>query len=127
SPGQLRILLVEDHADTAATMAELLRLHGYDVLVFGTGIEALRHAQANPPDVVLLDIGLPGMDGWELAQRLRALPGPRGPLLVAITGYGQEVDRERSRQAGIHLHLVKPVDPVDLEQVLQRFHELLSS
>jgi CheY-like chemotaxis protein len=80
-----------------------------------------------PPDVVLLDIGLPGMDGWELARLIRTLPGLRRPLLVAITSYGQEADRERSRQAGIHVHFLKPVDPVELAQLLQRFQVTRSS
>jgi CheY-like chemotaxis protein len=122
---RLRILVVEDHADTAATMAELLRLLGHEVFVAGSGVEALPYAEKNSPDAVLLDIGLPGMSGWEIAQRIQAFPGGRRPLLVAITGYGQEADRERSRAAGIHFHLVKPVDPEELEQLLRRFHAIL--
>jgi CheY-like chemotaxis protein len=124
-PYELHILLVEDHADTAATMAELLRQNGRDVRVAGDGAEALSQAWTSLPDVVLLDIGLPGMDGWEVARRLQQLPGSRKPFVVAITGYGQEADRDRSRQVGIHLHLVKPVDPVGLEQLLQRFQAIL--
>jgi CheY-like chemotaxis protein len=122
---RLRILVVEDHQHTAATLAELLRLYGHEVLVASAGVEALHQAKLSPPDVVLLDIGLPGMDGWELTQRIQELPGCDRLLLVALTGYGQEADRERSRQAGIHLHLLKPVEPAALEQLLERFQTIL--
>jgi CheY-like chemotaxis protein len=122
----LRILAVEDHADTAASLAELLRLYGHEIVVAGDGAEAIHQAEMNPPDVVLLDIGLPGMDGWEVARRLQQLPAARKPLLVAMTGYGQEADREHSRQAGIHLHLLKPLDPAELERLLRRFQIILA-
>jgi CheY-like chemotaxis protein len=125
-PKQLRILVVEDHADTAASLAELLRLYGHEIRVAGNGAEALCQVESSPPDVVLLDIGLPGMDGWEVARRLRLSPGGRMPLLMAITGYGQEADRERSRRAGSHLHLLKPVDSVESQQLLRRFQATLA-
>jgi CheY-like chemotaxis protein len=121
----LHLLLVEDDADTAASFALLLQLLGHEVQVARDGPEALLQAEDNPPDVVLLDIGLPGMDGWQVARRLHLIAGGRTPLLVAITGYGQEADRERSRQAGIHLHLLKPLDPSELEELLRRFQAIL--
>jgi CheY-like chemotaxis protein len=124
-PHRLRILLVEDDADTAESLALLLRLLGHEVHVAKDGSEAMRQTEANLPDLVFLDIGLPGMDGWEVARRLHQVPGGRAPLLVAITGYGQEADRERSQEAGIHLHLVKPVDPPELEELLRRFQTIL--
>jgi signal transduction histidine kinase len=104
-----RVLVVDDNADAADLLAEGLRLLDHDVLVAGDGPTALRVAAHAELDAVVLDIGLPGMDGHELARRLREQQ--RGPLLlIAVTGYGQEADRLRSRDAGIDLHLVKPVD-----------------
>jgi len=123
-PSKLRVLVVEDHADTTESMAVLLRLHGHEVDVAPDGPTALRIAAQNPPDVALLDIGLPGMDGFEVARRLQERPGKK-PLLVAVTGYGQEEDRRRSEQAGIDLHLLKPVDPEQLEKLLARFKTII--
>jgi CheY-like chemotaxis protein len=123
---RMRVLVVEDHADTSQTMAVLLRLAGYAVESVSDGVAALAAARANPPDVVLLDIGLPGMDGWQLARSLIQQPAPKRPLLVAVTGYGQEDDRRRSQEAGIDLHLVKPVDPVYLRQLLARFRQVIA-
>ena len=123
-PSKLRVLVVEDHADTAESVAVLLRLHGHEVDVAPDGPTALRIAAQNPPDVALLDIGLPGMDGFEVARRLQERPGKK-PLLVAVTGYGQEEDRRRSEQAGIDLHLLKPVDPEELKQLLARFKTII--
>jgi len=104
------VLVVEDNADAAFTLAELVRLWGYEVEVVHDGPAAVEVAPRYRPRVVLLDIGLPGMDGYEVARRLRAAPETRGALLVAATGYGQESDRARSREAGFDHHLVKPVD-----------------
>ena len=123
-PSKLRVLVVEDHADTAESMAVLLRLHGHEVDVAPDGPTALRIAAQNPPDVALLDIGLPGMNGFEVARRLQERPGKK-PLLVAVTGYGQEEDHRRSEQAGIDLHLLKPVDPEPLEKLLARFKTII--
>jgi CheY-like chemotaxis protein len=99
-------------------MAMLLSLDGYDVQVAFDGPTALNAAAEFQPQAVLLDIGLPGMDGYEVARRLREQPQHRGLLLVAITGYGQDDDRVRSREAGFDHHLVKPVDPETLSHVL---------
>jgi CheY-like chemotaxis protein len=130
--GGLRILVVEDDLDSAESLALLLRMFGHEVRIATDGSAALREARANPPDVALLDIGLPGMDGYGLAQRLTELGAQgekttrRRPLLVAVTGFGQEEDRRRSREAGIDLHMIKPVDPDQLRRLLQRFQTVLS-
>jgi CheY-like chemotaxis protein len=124
-PSKLRVLVVEDHADTAESVAVLLRLHGHEVDVAPDGPAALRIAAQNPPDVALLDIGLPGMNGFEVARRLQEQPAGKKPLLVAVTGYGREEDRRRSEQAGIDLHLLKPVDPEQLKKLLARFKTLI--
>jgi CheY-like chemotaxis protein len=128
SAGKLRILIVEDDAETAESLAVLLHRHHYDVSVAADGAAAVEMARAHNPDVVLLDIGLPEMDGWEVAKRLRdPLSWPEGkrPMLVAISGYGQEADRQRSMEAGIDLHLVKPADPDWLGWFLERFRSVL--
>jgi two-component system, chemotaxis family, CheB/CheR fusion protein len=115
-----RLLLVEDNLDAAEALGELLRMWGHEVHVAHDGASALRLAAAERPDVLLLDIGLPGMDGYEVARRLRATPGFERVKLVALTGYGQESDRQRASEAGFNHHLVKPVD-------LERLRDLLSS
>ena len=115
-PRSLSILLVEDHADTAASMELLLRLAGHEVRVARDGPSALRAAEAERHDVVLLDIGLPGMNGYEVAKRLTEA---QSPFLVAITGYGREVDQLRAREAGFDLHLLKPADPEGLLRLLR--------
>ena len=128
-PRPLRILLVEDHAETAQTTAHLLRAYGYEVRVAGNGVTAWGALQADTPDVVLLDLGLPEMDGWQLAKRVTedwSNTNDKRPLLVAVTGYGQEEDRRRSAQAGIDLHLTKPVDPRQLQNLLNRFHRIVA-
>jgi PAS domain S-box-containing protein len=114
----VRILLVEDNRDAAESLAMLLELHGHLVRAVGDAWAALEAASSEPPDVALIDIGLPGMDGYELARRLRAEGGRPAPRLVALTGYGQERDKERAAAAGFDAHLVKPVDLDDLRRVL---------
>ncbi|WP_177207730.1 hybrid sensor histidine kinase/response regulator [Massilia yuzhufengensis] len=116
----LRILVVDDNVDAAAMLAMLLEASGHQVAVEHGGLQALARAEAGPPEVCLLDIGLPGMDGTELAQRLRRLPGTAGAVLVAVTGYGQESDRERTRAAGFDHHLVKPLDTRELFAILEK-------
>jgi CheY-like chemotaxis protein len=112
------ILLVEDSPDYALTTAILLRNYGYTVRVASNGAEALAACHRERPDAVLLDIGLPGMTGYEVAQRLRDEFGRTTPLLVAVTGYGQPSDRRQSAAAGIDVHLVKPVDMNELKSIL---------
>ena len=118
SPGALerprRILLVDDNADAADSMGELLRVSGHDVLVAYSPIEALASAPAFAPEVALLDIGLQIMDGYELARELRVRLGTGAPAMIALSGYGQERDRARSVERGFTAHLVKPVNLADL-------------
>ena len=121
-PEGLRILVVEDDADTAESLAVLLGLYGHQVQVVRTGPGALEVANTHPPDVVLLDIGLPRMDGYEVARQLLKPLGLAKPFLIAITGYGQAADRRRSKEAGINLHLMKPADPDELQKVLERIN-----
>ena len=97
----------------------LLRLWGHEVWLAHNGPEALRVAEAHPPEVVLLDIGLPGMNGYEVARRLRQEPPLQGAVLAAMTGYGQEEDMRQSREAGFDFHIVKPVDPAGLMKLLE--------
>jgi two-component system OmpR family response regulator len=127
SPCQgLRVLVVEDVADTSDTLVLLLHLEGHEVWVASDGPAALRQAGECEPDVVLLDLRLPGLDGWEVARRLCRQRLKKRPLLVAVTGYGQECDRRCSAEAGIDLHLVKPVDPERLLGLLKRFQQTLA-
>ena len=112
------ILVVDDHRDAALTLARVLELWGHEVRVAHGGPEAIAAFAARPPDLVLLDIGLPGMDGYQVAARLRGLSGPVRPVLAALTGYGQDEDRRRSREAGFDHHLVKPVAPDELLALL---------
>jgi PAS domain S-box-containing protein len=113
-----RVLVVDDNVDAAESIARLLRLAGHRVECSYDGESALEAAQQAAPDIVLLDIGLPGIDGYEVARRLRALPQFRSTALIALTGYGQKADRESSRQAGFDHHLTKPVDPERLEALI---------
>jgi two-component system CheB/CheR fusion protein len=108
--GRARVLIVEDNADAAESMLLLLELLGHHVRVAGDGPSALEAARANPPDVMLVDIGLPGMDGYELARHVRQDEHLRRVILVALTGYGREEDRQQAFAAGFDYHLVKPVD-----------------
>jgi CheY-like chemotaxis protein len=101
---------VDDNEDGAESIAMLLRIKGHEVRVSYDGESALRAFDNFAPQVVLLDIGMPGMSGYEVARRLRAVPTPPGALLVALTGYGQDEDRRRALEAGFDYHLVKPVD-----------------
>jgi CheY-like chemotaxis protein len=118
SPSPLCVLIVDDVPDAVESLALLVRLWGHRPLVACDGPEALRVARAERPDVVLLDLGLPGMDGCELARRLRAEPGSAGALRVAVTGYSDPGRRRLAAEAGVDLYLVKPVEPEVLEQVL---------
>jgi PAS domain S-box-containing protein len=114
----LKVLVVEDNIDAAESLASLLRIWNHDVTVVHDGKSALDVARANPPEVVLLDIGLPGLDGYQVARRLREDLKLDNALLVAMTGYGQPEDRRRSHEAGIHHHFVKPVEPMVLKSLL---------
>jgi PAS domain S-box-containing protein len=113
-----RVLVVDDHRDGALSLAMLLRLAGNEVAVAHDGLDALERAAEFGPELVLLDIGMPKLDGYEVCRALRARPGGSALRIVAMTGWGQEEDRRRSREAGFDAHLVKPVDPAALAIVL---------
>jgi CheY-like chemotaxis protein len=117
-----RVLVVDDNVDAATSLAELLRHRGHDVRAVFDGAAALEEAERFMPDAVVLDIGLPGMDGYETARRLRKLPGGRRMMIVAVTGWGQDEDRRRSREAGFDHHLVKPAHPDAVEQLFAEPH-----
>jgi CheY-like chemotaxis protein len=121
NPRRLRVLIVEDNADIARSTRMVLEMEGHEVHVATDGLAGLEAAAAVDPDVILLDIGLPRMSGYEVAERLKGRKAQRKLLLVAVTGYAQEADRERSAAAGIDLHLLKPVDPLLLLGLLRRF------
>jgi signal transduction histidine kinase/CheY-like chemotaxis protein len=116
-PPHLRVVVVEDNRDAAESLAMLLRLWGHEVRTCHDGLSGLKAARSYRPQVVLLDIGLPGLDGFEVARRLRAELG-KGVWLVALTGYGQEEDRCQAEAAGFDAHLVKPADPAALHAAL---------
>jgi len=119
----MRVLVIEDNADVARSTATLVRRWGHDVRVAFDGPTALREAGEDEPDVVLLDIGLPGMDGYEVARRLREMLHEKGTLFIVISGYGTEKDVLLSREEGIDLHFIKPADPAELRAVLERFSQ----
>jgi CheY-like chemotaxis protein len=122
-------LVVDDNVDAARTMAMLLELEGYQVECAFDGQQALDCVRDRPPDALLLDIGLPRLDGLEVARRLRAQSGEaaRKRLLVAVSGYGRDQDRAQALQAGFDLHFTKPADPEQLLQVLARHRQGLAS
>ena len=124
---KMRVLIVEDNRDSAKSMAMLVRLLGYKAIVAFDGPTALAEFEADPADVVLLDIGLPRMDGFEVARRLRTHAVHKLPFIIAITGYGQDEDRRRSQEVGIDLHLLKPADPEELERMLSRLSGLVTA
>ncbi|MGH8288529.1 MAG: response regulator [Steroidobacteraceae bacterium] len=117
-----RLLVIDDNKDAAESMSMLLEMWGHEVAYAYDGPSALETAQQWQPEAVILDIGLPGMDGYQVAERLRSLPQGKQAILIAITGYGQEDDRRRSRRAGIDHHLVKPVAPDTLRTLIDCLH-----
>jgi CheY-like chemotaxis protein len=119
APARLRVLVVEDNRDAAETLSDLLGLFGCTVEVTHSGAEAVEVADSFRPEVVLCDLGLPGMDGYQVAAALRRQPATSVARLIAISGYGQEDDRRRSREAGFDLHLTKPIDAEELQRLLQ--------
>jgi two-component system, sensor histidine kinase len=116
-----RVLLVDDHNDSRRMLGLMLTLSGHEVFESGNGIEAIRVASSERPDVAIVDIGLPGIDGYEVARRLRADPGTRSMGLIALSGYGQEEDRRCAFEAGFDVHLVKPVEAARLSETIARF------
>ena len=122
----VRILIAEDEPDTAQSLAELLALWGHQVKIATDGPTALARVISFQPGIVLLDIGLPKLNGWELARKIGEHGSERKPVLIAISGYGKDEDLQRSREAGIFLHLRKPVDPEQLAVILTCFQRLHS-
>lgn len=113
-----RILIADDNYDAAAALAILMKFRGHDARVAHDGEEALAVAQTFEPHVVLLDLGMPKMDGYDTARRMRAEPWGKKAVLVALTGWGQPQDRQRTEEAGFDVHLVKPVTDFDLLHAL---------
>jgi CheY-like chemotaxis protein len=118
-PRVRRVLVVDDNADAAQTVSMLLQVLGYETDVEYDPLRALACVRERAFDAYVLDIGLPGMDGHELARRIRALPGRAGALFIALTGYGQQQDRDASAAAGFHYHFVKPANVDALARALE--------
>jgi len=116
-----RVLLIDDNADAAESLAQLLALSGHDARTAGDGVHGIELAQEFHPDVVFCDLGLPGMNGYDVARELRSLPFGRDIVLAALTGFGQPGDREKTAEAGFDAHLVKPVDPAVIESFLDDY------
>jgi CheY-like chemotaxis protein/two-component sensor histidine kinase len=114
----LSVLLADDNRDAADVLAEVLALEGHVVHTAADGAQAVEMALRLQPDVLVLDIGMPGLNGYEVAQQVRAQPWGRRPLLIAATGWGQEEDRKKAINAGFDLHLTKPFDPEKLSQLI---------
>jgi CheY-like chemotaxis protein len=113
-----RILVVDDNQDAANSLAAVLKLMGHELQTAYDGLEALHVAAAFRPDLMLLDIGMPKLNGYDTARRIREQPWGKGIVLVALTGWGQDEDKRKSEQAGFNAHLVKPVDPAALDTLL---------
>jgi len=113
-----RILVVDDNRDAAASLSLLLELDGHAIVTVHDGLAAYAAAEAHRPEVALIDLGLPQMDGYELCRRIREQSWGPGMVLVALTGWGQDEDRSRTRAAGFDAHLVKPVDYAGLLELL---------
>jgi DNA-binding response OmpR family regulator len=123
----LRILVVDDNRDAADSLALMLRLVGHELRTAHDGIVAVGAAREFRPDVVLLDIGLPGQNGYEVARQIREQSAGARTVLIAMTGWGQDDDRRRSQEAGFDTHLVKPVDPGVLLRLLQSTQRVKST
>jgi PAS domain S-box-containing protein len=117
-PAGLRILVADDNSDALQALALMLRMKGYEVLTASDGVDAFRKAKERAPDVALLDIGMPGLDGHEVARRIRQQPWGKDLLLVALTGWGQDRDRDQAHEAGFDLHQTKPVDADTLDELI---------
>jgi CheY-like chemotaxis protein len=118
SPRRFRILVVDDNHDSALSLAMILSIMGHETRTAHDGEMAVATAESFLPDVVLLDIGLPKLNGYEVAQRIREQPWGASMYLIAVTGWGQEEDRQRSSEVGLNVHMVKPVEASALEKLL---------
>ncbi|HEV7783979.1 MAG TPA: response regulator [Thermoanaerobaculia bacterium] len=114
----LKVLVIEDNRDAAETLGDLLSLFGHETEIALSGPAGVETARSFRPEVVLCDIGLPGMDGYAVARSLRGEPATRSARLIALTGYDRKTDRQRTQEAGFDLHLVKPVEPLELKRLL---------
>ena len=117
-PKSFRILVVDDNHDSALSQAMMLSIMGHQTRTAHDGESAVACAESFLPEVVLLDIGLPKLNGYEVAQRIREQPWGASMFLIAVTGWGQEEDRQRSTEVGLNVHMVKPVEPAALEKIL---------
>jgi CheY-like chemotaxis protein len=122
-PARSRILIADDNRDAADSLSMLLELAGHEVRVAHLGRTALSLAQAFRPDVALLDIGMPDLSGYEVAQQLRRESWGQGIQLIALTGWGQEKDRQQALDAGFNQHLTKPIDPDQLEALISSIRQ----
>ena len=113
-----KILIIDDNRDAADLLRELVSIHGHEAVVAYDGQQGLAAAESVQPEVAFVDLGMPGMDGYELARRLRQNPGGDAIQLIAMTGWGQPADRERVRAAGFNHHLLKPMDLAELVALL---------
>jgi CheY-like chemotaxis protein len=115
-----RVLIADDNVDAADTLSMMLQLKGHDVRVVHEGQQAVRVAAEFQPHVVLLDIGMPELDGYEACQKIREQHSTTRPVIVAVTGWGHDQDKQRSQEAGFDAHLTKPIEPGALERFLER-------
>jgi CheY-like chemotaxis protein len=115
-----KVLVVDDGKSSADILAMFFEMEGKDVAVAYDGEAAVASATERMPDLILMDLGMPRMDGFEAARRIRQLPGGADVTLIALSGWGRDDDRRQSREAGFDEHLVKPVSPVDLRGLLER-------
>src|SRR5262245_54873680 len=120
-PTAIRVLIVEDHKDTRMSLAALLRYERYTVVTVANGLVALEMAKLYPPNVVLLDIGLPDMDGYQVAEELRSQHVEGALYIAAVTGYGSPADKQRAAEAGIDVHVTKPADPLAIIRLIEDF------
>ena len=118
TPKRFRILVVDDNHDSALSLAMMLSIMGHETRTAHDGESAVATAESFLPEVVLLDIGLPKLNGYEVAQRIREQEWGTSMFLIAVTGWGQEEDRQRSSEVGLNVHMVKPVEPSALEKLL---------
>lgn len=118
APRALRVLIVDDNTDASDLLGTLVELAGHHATSASSGAEGLARAQESPPDLAFVDIGMPGMSGYELAASFRATPALAGVILVALTGWGGDEARARAKAAGFDHHLVKPANPDDIDRIL---------
>ena len=119
APQSRTLLYVEDNADVRSVMSEMLRLSGYEVIESVNGKDALAALAVQRPDAILLDIGLPDMNGYEVARQIRLMPDRNDIPIIALTGFGQSRDKDAAAQVGFNAHLVKPVDPEELMRTIE--------